>query len=81
MESRYLEPYIKQDLLIKMVFLGGPRQVGKTTFAQSLLVKDLTSDSYPGYLSWDSPSDKRIILSESLPSNQKLIVFDEIHKF
>jgi hypothetical protein len=32
--TRYLSPFIKEDLSKKMVFIGGPRQVGKTTFAQ-----------------------------------------------
>ena len=35
--QRYLKTSIVADLKEKMVFLGGPRQVGKTTFSQSLL--------------------------------------------
>lgn len=31
--KRYLEPCVKKDLAEKMVFIGGPRQVGKTTLA------------------------------------------------
>lgn len=34
---RYLEPPIRDDLTRKMVFLGGPRQVGKTTLALAIL--------------------------------------------
>jgi predicted AAA+ superfamily ATPase len=34
---RYLVPHILKDLQKKMVFLGGPRQCGKTTLAQDLL--------------------------------------------
>ena len=34
---RYLRPPIEDDLRRKMVFLGGPRQVGKTTLALTLL--------------------------------------------
>lgn len=67
------------DLQEKMVFLGGPRQVGKTTFAQSQL-KDYT-DEHPAYLNWDNIEDKKRILSGDWPKTEKLIVFDEIHKF
>jgi predicted AAA+ superfamily ATPase len=31
---RYIEPFILEDLAKKMVFVGGPRQVGKTTMAK-----------------------------------------------
>jgi len=34
--GRYIEAGIKQDLKRKMVFLAGPRQAGKTTFAKYL---------------------------------------------
>ncbi|MFZ3228601.1 MAG: hypothetical protein WA160_00225 [Pseudobdellovibrio sp.] len=33
--TRYLKTLIQKDLKNKMVFLGGPRQVGKTTLALS----------------------------------------------
>ncbi len=36
-EKRYLSPQISHDLAKKMVFVGGPRQVGKTTLAKHLL--------------------------------------------
>jgi predicted AAA+ superfamily ATPase len=32
-ETRYLSPIIKEVLTRKMVFIGGPRQVGKTTMS------------------------------------------------
>jgi predicted AAA+ superfamily ATPase len=32
---RYLEAPVREDLPEKMVFVGGPRQVGKTTLALS----------------------------------------------
>jgi predicted AAA+ superfamily ATPase len=73
---RYLKPYILDDLEAKMVFLGGPRQVGKTTFSQHLLPKNQV-----GYYNWDFTSDKQKILQGKWPSSQKLIVLDEIHKF
>jgi len=77
--QRYLQTPIKTDLKEKMVFLGGPRQVGKTTFSQSLLKK--FSDRHPAYLNWDSLTDRQIILNGTWPSSEKLIVLDEIHKF
>jgi predicted AAA+ superfamily ATPase len=41
---RYLESYVRDDLAEKMVFIGGPRQVGKTTFSQGLI-----SDFHDGH--------------------------------
>lgn len=76
---RYLRKPVVSDLDEKMVFLGGPRQVGKTTFAQSLLGS--YRDSHPAYLNWDSVTDRQIILSGQWPSKEKLIVLDELHKF
>jgi len=35
--TRYLEEEIRKDLEEKMVFLSGPRQVGKTTLAKTVL--------------------------------------------
>ena len=32
---RYMTPYILDDLRSKMVFISGPRQVGKTTLARA----------------------------------------------
>ncbi len=77
--QRYLETPIIADLKEKMVFLGGPRQVGKTTFSQSLLT-DFTDD-HPAYLNWDNVEDRKKILSSEWPKTEKLILFDEIHKF
>jgi len=33
-KQRYLFDHVLADLNSRMVFVGGPRQVGKTTFAQ-----------------------------------------------
>jgi predicted AAA+ superfamily ATPase len=63
-----------------MVFIGGPRQVGKTTFALSLLGEG-TDESSPAYLNWDGLADRQRILSEQLPSAQARVVFDEVHKY
>ncbi|CAM6054058.1 unnamed protein product [Sphagnum tenellum] len=57
-----------------MVFVGGPRQVGKTTLARKFLKSDT------GYLNWDSPDHREMILKRELPS-APLWIFDEIHKY
>src|SRR5580698_10406191 len=72
--TRYLLPQVRRDLARKMVFVAGPRQVGKTTLARSL------DRSSVGYLSWDiSEQRERILLGELPPG--KLWIFDEIHKY
>ena len=63
-----------------MVFVGGPRQVGKTTVALSLL-GSAADESSPAYLNWDYPLDREAILSARLPARQRLVIFDEIHKY
>lgn len=82
--------YIKQDVLDillknKMGFVCGPRQVGKTTFAKSLLAKKAKET---GYFNWDIPRDKKMILGDSVDfwqmrglGRHPTIVLDEIHKF
>jgi len=62
-----------------MVFLGGPRQVGKTTLSQQL-IKNFR-DEHPAYLNWDSDIDRNKIKNREWPKNEKLIILDEIHKF
>ncbi|OGQ08779.1 MAG: hypothetical protein A3G32_06365 [Deltaproteobacteria bacterium RIFCSPLOWO2_12_FULL_40_28] len=74
---RYLETYLISDLQKKMVFLGGPRQVGKTTLAQTLLKKG----NGGAYFNWDDDEDRRKILGRRWSEDKKLLVFDEIHKF
>ena len=76
---RYLRRTVAQDLKSKMVFVGGPRQVGKTTFAQSVLPK--FHEPHPAYLNWDIAQDRRKIQDATWPRQEKLIVLDEIHKF
>lgn len=76
--SRYLEPGIKEDLTSKMVLIGGPRQVGKTTLAFQILGG---TKSHPGYLNWDISEDRVKIRSAKLPTNEIIIVLDELHKY
>ena len=77
--NRYLAGCVKQDLAEKMVFLGGPRQVGKTTLALGLL--DGADESHPAYLNWDLNDTRRLLLDGGLPADQAVLVFDEIHKY
>jgi len=77
--KRYLEGLILEDLKEGMVFISGPRQVGKTTL--SLQIGD---GSFPGNytcLNWDNRQDRKVILAEALPADKKLLIFDEIHKY
>lgn len=73
MKMRYLSDQIKKDLESKMVFLGGPRQVGKTTLSLNLFSQEC-------YLNWDYIEDREKILRQTLP-NTKVWIFDEIHKY
>jgi predicted AAA+ superfamily ATPase len=77
--KRYLTEPIRQDLLENMVFLGGPRQVGKTTFALSLIPG--ADETHPAYLSWDVPEHQRLLLKGGLPTAQQTVILDEIHKY
>ena len=70
---------IKKDLKEKMVFIGGPRQVGKTTLAQ-FFIKNYR-DGHPAYLNWDDAVSRKKIHNRDWPSDEKIIVFDEIHKY
>lgn len=73
--QRYLYPQIKQDLKAKMVFLGGPRQVGKTVLSKQFINKE------DQYLNWDRFSDKKLILDDKINVQMSLIILDEIHKY
>ena len=72
--ERYLRAQVVQDLARKMVFVAGPRQVGKTTLALSLPGAD------QGYLNWDVAEHRERILRRELPAGP-LWIFDEIHKW
>ena len=67
----------------QMAFLSGPRQVGKTTVGEGVASH---------YLSWDDDDVRRTVLSgqkavidkyalASLSKEDKIVVFDEIHKY
>ncbi len=51
LKDRYLSKYIIEDLGDKMVFVGGPRQVGKTTLARELIAGQFPATAYDN---WDN---------------------------
>jgi predicted AAA+ superfamily ATPase len=75
--SRYLEGSVRADLRKKMVFVAGPRQVGKTTLARRILAYAPTHL----YLNWDSQADRRVIRKAQWPPGDATVGFDEIHKW
>jgi len=85
---RIVENYAFDENLIgrHMVFLAGPRQVGKTMLARQWLDK---SNSKPLYFNWDDIKTRQTYLADSrffescartLGIHDPWIVFDEIHK-
>ncbi len=77
--QRTLARYVEDDLKEKMVFIGGPRQVGKTTLALSFLKPP--SKEHPAYLNYDIAAHQKRIRAHEFPEGQPLIVLDEIHKY
>jgi len=74
---RYLTSFIHKDLSLKMVFMTGPRQSGKTTLAKKILKKLQVGL----YLNWDDADDRKMIMARSWFQEDKLIILDEIHKY
>jgi uncharacterized protein len=73
-EARALAAVVEQDLARKMVFVAGPRQVGKTTLARQL------PGLGDGYRNWDIAEHRSSLLAGELPSSS-LWVLDELHKY
>jgi len=59
---RYCEQAIRADLKKKMVFIGGPRQVGKTTLSKQLCYDEFAAYQY---FNWDVSEDRRAIFYHS----------------
>lgn len=79
---RYIASYILKDLSKKMVFIGGPRQSGKTTLAQRILNLYPYSPQKKGiYYNWDFNEDRQAILKYQWGDEHELIAFDELHKY
>lgn len=73
--KRYLDDRVRADLAQKMVFLTGPRQVGKTTLSRQLIAQQGGQ-----YLNYDVPADRALILNQRWSPQAPLLVLDEIHK-
>jgi len=78
---RYLKESIKNDALAdcKMAFITGPRQVGKTTLAQNLMLSEGSN-----YFNWDEQAFKVAWSKSPLAAismrGEGPVVLDEIHK-
>jgi predicted AAA+ superfamily ATPase len=73
--TRYIKKPIAADLIKKMVFIGGPRQVGKTTLSKEFI------SSNQQYFNWDILEHRSIIKKHQFSADLKLVIFDEIHKY
>jgi uncharacterized protein len=78
LRKRYLTPFIIKDLKDKMVFVGGPRQVGKTTLCRNLIATHFKKHAY---FNWDNRGDRKTIMASSWPGDAQLLIFDELHKY
>ncbi len=78
--NRYIEKATIADLKRKMVFVGGPRQSGKTTLAKHLCAEAGVRVE-ERYLNWDAAGDREQILLEQFPTGPGMLVLDEIHKY
>jgi predicted AAA+ superfamily ATPase len=73
--KRYLDDQVRHDLPKKMVFLTGPRQVGKTTLSRLLIAQ-----AGGQYLNYDVLEDRLLIDKRQWNPRAPLLVLDEIHK-
>ncbi len=87
--ERIYSPVIRHHLAHyrQMLFLTGPRQVGKTTLSKQSL-----TDYQSYYLNWDNVTDKALILEgmeaistkafmDTAATKPRAIIFDEIQKY
>jgi predicted AAA+ superfamily ATPase len=72
-----LQVIVEEDLATKMVFLGGPRQVGKTTLTRLIAAQARA----PAHFNWDRREHRQAILAGGWSPETDLLVFDELHKY
>lgn len=77
LKTRYLTEFIHSDLQEKMVFVGGARQVGKTTLARQILSQRFSRSEY---YNWDFAPDRKRLKNLEFPGEESLLIFDELHK-
>jgi predicted AAA+ superfamily ATPase len=81
----YKKTWQKLSSYKSMIFIAGPRQAGKTTFAKAIS-KDFTNKLY---FNWDTISDKKKLIANPyffqelnrVDKTTPLVIFDEIHKY
>ena len=80
--KRYLDDLITRDLGKKMVFVIGPRQVGKTTLSRGLLQNETSAsqDQQGVYLNYDVAENRALIEQMNWSRRAPIVVLDEIHK-
>jgi hypothetical protein len=59
-----------------MVFIGGPRQVGKTTLARNIA----RGARCPAYFNWDERRHRQAIRAQEWSPETDLLILDEVHK-
>jgi len=77
-KERYLIEPVLEDLSEKMVFIGGARQVGKTTFAHEKVSEHFQTTAY---FNWDNRTHRKSIMDGIWPGDAELVILDEIHKY
>ncbi|MBN1771079.1 MAG: ATP-binding protein, partial [Deltaproteobacteria bacterium] len=78
MERSLFGPLV-EDLADKMVFLSGPRQVGKTTLARKVLERQPAETRV--YLNWDRAEHRKVMRTLAWPRHGAVVVLDEVHKY
>lgn len=73
--ERYLTKRLVQDLTTKLVFLTGPRQVGKTVLSRHLMAERSAQ-----YLNYDVLEDRAVLERRSWLPDTSFLVLDELHK-
>lgn len=81
----YLKLWKELSVGKQMIFVSGPRQVGKTTLAKQI-AGDFKNDIY---FNWDILADKKLFIKNPLffenvhrkDESKPLVIFDEIHKY